>query len=181
MKRIFLLVLFMTASCSAALGQTTPTSNQSERRLIDALKAAGNFNTLISFIEIADFRDLDIKDKKQVTLLAPNDDAFAKLPPGTLDKLKTNPAAIRGLLRGHTVSGKVMIQDMLVPVKDEPSKTYKEVKNIRGDVVSIQCSGAHAGEHHPFINQGAARIGRGDIGFAGGVIQEIDTVLIKDR
>lgn len=45
------------------------------------------------------------------------------------------------------------------------------------DLIGFECNG-HTGEHHPVINNGAARIGRGDILFAQGVAHEVDAVLI---
>jgi uncharacterized surface protein with fasciclin (FAS1) repeats len=180
MKRLSLLLLFMTISCAGAFGQMHPTTTPSERTLIETLKTAGNFNTLISLIEATGLRDLVTQGNTQVTLLAPNDDAFARLPKGTQEALAKDPEKFRNLLLSHMVQGKLTIADMLVAITDGTSnKTYKEVKSIGGDVVSILCNG-HGGDHHPRINQGAARIGRGDLLFAQGVVHEIDAVLLTD-
>jgi len=177
MKRIPLLLLFMTISCAGVCGQMHPPAISSERTLIEMLKAAGNFNTLISLMEVTGASDLVLPAKNQVTLLAPNDVAFASLPKDTLEALAKDPEKLRSLLLSLMVPGKVMIADMLVAIPDGTSnKTYKEVKSLRGDLVSILCN-EHAGEHHPRINQGAARIGRGDILFGQGVLHEIDAVL----
>lgn len=146
------------------------------KNIAEALKAAGNFDTLLGLLSAAGFEDLGVKGSEQVTLLAPNDAAFAKLPKGALDELRKDPARLRDLLRAHAVPGKVMIADVLVPAGDGSSKTYKKLVSLRGDVVEMQCD-AHTGEHHPRINNGAARVGRGDIVFANGVVHEIDAVL----
>jgi len=180
MKRISQLLLFMTISCAGVFGQMHPTTIPSDKTLIETLKTAGNFNTLISLMEVTGNSDLNLTAKNQVTLLAPNDEAFARLPKGTLEVLAKDPEKFRTLLLSHVVHGKVMIADMLVAIPDGTSnKTYKEVKSLRGDMVSILCN-EHAGEHHPIINHGAARIGRGDILFGQGVVHEIDGVLFMN-
>ena len=66
---------------------------------------------------------------------------------------------------------------MLIPVKGVPGKTALELRSAGGGKVSIQCN-LHSGEHHPKVN-GLATIGKGDIPFSGGVIHDVDAVLVR--
>lgn len=68
-----------------------------------------------------------------------------------------------------------MIADMLVPVEGSPGKTLLEAVSLNGEKVSILCND-HSGEHHPRI-KGIARIGKGDILFAIGVVHETEQLL----
>ena len=180
MKKILLLTLFVTLLPAVAFSQKTdPKFEQSRNELVGALKSAGSFDTLIGLVQIAGLNDLGLHDNSQVTLLAPNDAAFAKLPKGTLDALKKDPKKLRAFLMGHTVEGKILIQDMLVPAKPGSTQTFKEVRSRKGDTVGLLCDG-HTGEHHPRINNGASRIGRGDIVFSKGVVHEIETAIVVD-
>ena len=116
------------------------------------------------------------------TVLAPTDAAFAKLPPGALEALKKDPARLRTFLLAHIVHGKVLIADVLTPVGGGTSKTFKELKSRRGQVLGFQCNG-HAGLHMPRIN-GRARVGKFQDVMASDflvVIHEIDAVLMQDN
>ena len=180
MKKILLLALFVMVLPAVVLAQKPDAeSERSRKELISVLKSAGSFDTLIGLLLIADVRDIGLSGKDPLTLLAPNDAAFAKLPKATTADLKKDPKKLRAFLLAHTIDGKILIQDMLVPAKPGSTQTFKEVKRRKGDTVGLLCDG-HSGEHHPRINNGASRIGRGDLLFAKGVVHEIETAIVVD-
>lgn len=183
MKQITIMILFVLAAAATAGAQEfKPIPNPPVKRdLIETLRASGSYKTLIIVIGKVGLEDLGLKknSKDQITLFAPNDAAFAKLPKDQLEALMKDPVKLKNLLLSHMVKGKVSVEDLLVPVGDGTSKTYKELKSLQGRVMGFQCNG-HTGEHHPRINGGKATIGKGDILFDRGVIHEIDAVLFGD-
>src|SRR5262249_39690577 len=164
-------------NCDAAINQKVSSgSSSSLKGLGETLKAQGNHQIFLSLLEAAGMSgSLSLVGGGPHTVFAPNDDAFAKVSKDSLEALKQDTAKLRAFVFAQIVAGKVMISDMLVPVKGQPSKTSYEVKNLNGSSVSILCND-HSGEHHPRID-GVARIGKGDILFTDGVIHEIDHLL----
>ena len=143
--------------------------------LSDTLKSNPNYQTFWELLQSA--RSIVDTSRGPITVLAPTDAAFAKLPKGTVDGLKKDPAKLKQFLQAHIVSGEVMIADMLAPVTGHPGKTALELRSTGGGKVSIQCD-LHSGEHHPKVN-GMATIGKGDIPFSGGVLHDVDAVLVR--
>ena len=166
------------------------------RTFTETLTAAGNFNTFLNLLKRAGLKNLGIVSSsgkvdptqtgpgggpRYQTLFAPTDAAFARMPPGALEALKKDPARLRTFLLAHIVSGKVMIADLLTPVGDGTSKTYKELKSREGHVLGFSCNG-HTGMHLPQIN-GKARVGKFQDVLASDyliVIHEVDAVLMAD-
>lgn len=176
MKRILLVAAVTASMCiNVASQQNDPQT----RDLIHALKSQGNFSVLLDLLSRAKLTDTTFNSGQQITLLAPNDAAFAKLPKGVLDGVRQDPGKLRTLLLSHILPGNIQINDMLVPDPKVEGNTLLELKSVSGSMVSILCN-LHTGEHHPRINAGSARIGKGDILFSDGVVHEIDTVLIMD-
>lgn len=181
MKRLFFSTVFLILAAGAAAAQNDgfkPIPNPPVTRdLIATLQASGNYKTLIIVIGKGGLENLGLtkNSNAQITLFAPNDAAFAKMPKAELDALMKDKAKLKNLLLVHAVAGKVLIADLLVPTGVE-NKTYKELKSLQGRVLGFSCNG-HTGEHHPRIDGGKSVVGKGDILFDKGVIHEIDTVL----
>lgn len=185
MKNNFLIAMLLVAlTALAAFGQSDykpmpgPPMTGS---LIDTLRASGNYKTLIIVIGKVGLENLGLKrtSTEQITLFAPNDAAFAKLPKDQFEALMKDTAKMKSLLLLHTVRGRVMIADLLVSLGDGSVRTYKELKSLQGRVMGFECNG-HKGEHHPRFENGKGMIGKGDILFNRGVIHEIDTVMASD-
>ena len=85
---------------------STPTKD-----IVDTAMSAGSFDTLVSAVQAADLVDT-LKGQGPFTVFAPTDEAFAKLPAGTLDNLlkPENQAQLHAILTYHVVPGKVMSQ-----------------------------------------------------------------------
>jgi uncharacterized surface protein with fasciclin (FAS1) repeats len=75
--------------------------------IVDTAMAAGQFNTLAKALQAAGLVDT-LKGKNPFTVFAPTDDAFAKLPAGTLDELlkSENKEKLKSILLFHVASGR---------------------------------------------------------------------------
>lgn len=128
--------------------------------------AAGNpdFSTLVSALRAADLVEA-LQGAGPFTVFAPNNAAFAKLPPGTLDNLlkPENKKKLAAILKNHVVSGMIMAADV-------KSGT---VKTLDGEKVEVVKTGKA-------ITFGGAKVIAADIHGSNGVIHVIDTVVLPD-
>ena len=79
--------------------------------IVDTAVAAGSFNTLVEAVKAADLVDT-LKGEGPFTVFAPTDEAFAKLPSGTLEGLLADKAKLAKVLTYHVVPGKIMSSDL---------------------------------------------------------------------
>ena len=105
-----------------------------------------------------------LKGSGPFTVFAPTDEAFAKLPAGTIENLlkPENKAQLRRILTYHVVSGKVMAADVV---------KLKSAKTVSGDSVAITVMGGG-------VTVNNSKVVKTDIATSNGVIHVIDTVLI---
>jgi uncharacterized surface protein with fasciclin (FAS1) repeats len=197
MKRTIICALLVIASATLAAGQEfRALNNPPVKPLAETLRAAGNFKTLLLLLEQAGPSNLGLVPTDQrvntagagpgggpryQTIFAPTDAAFARLPQGALEALKKDPGRLRSFLLAHMVAGKVMVADVLTPVGDGTSKTFRALKSRQGQALGFECDG-HTGMHMPRIN-GKARVGKFQDVMASDyliVIHEIDAVLLGD-
>jgi hypothetical protein len=163
-----------------------------------ALARTGKFNTFLALWQAAGMDDWERKagwdgdgkagfcdgsvrgfcdgSVRGVTVLAPDDAAFAKMDKAKLVTLQKDPAAARAFVLAHVVGQPLKVVDMFYA--DNPT-SEKLFKGAGGDEFKLLCDGrAHVGLHHPRINGGIARVGDvQDVPFSGGMVQEIDGVL----
>ena len=128
--------------------------------IVDTAINAGSFETLVAAVKAADLVDT-LKGKGPFTLFAPNDDAFAKLPEGTVDKLLKDVPKLKKILTYHVVSGKVMAADV---------SKMKSAKTVEGSEVKIDASKG--------VKVNDANVSKADVQADNGVIHVIDTVLM---
>jgi hypothetical protein len=192
MRRIFAAGLLAFAASSVALAQEFKPIPIT-KTVVETLRGAGNFNTFLGLLETAGLKNLGLAPsggkvdpaqagpgggQRYQTVFAPTDQAIARMPPGALEALKKNRALLRTFLLAHMVPGKVLVADVLTPVGDGTSKTYKELKSRQGWALGFSCDG-HTGLHQPRIN-GKARVGKFQDVMASDyliVIHEVDAVL----
>jgi uncharacterized surface protein with fasciclin (FAS1) repeats len=129
---------------------------------VDTL-VAGHFDTLVTAVKAAGLVDT-LKGPGPFTLFAPTDDAFAKLPAGTLDDLlkPENKAKLQDILKYHVIAGKYMAADV---TKMESAPT------VLGQTVVIESEGGTV-----IVN--GARVLKTDIITSNGVIHVIDSVML---
>jgi uncharacterized surface protein with fasciclin (FAS1) repeats len=84
---------------------------QQPTNMYDTLAAAGNFKTYLSAVDKANVQELKSMSGP-FTLFAPTDEAFAKLPAGTMDKIMDSSARIQDLVYYHITPGKYMAKDL---------------------------------------------------------------------
>jgi len=103
-------VLLAVAACGGSdKPSTTPTSSSepaASADIVDTAVAAGSFQTLVAAVEAAGLVDT-LKGDGPFTVFAPTDEAFAKLPPGTVEALLADKEKLIAVLTYHVVAGKV--------------------------------------------------------------------------
>jgi uncharacterized surface protein with fasciclin (FAS1) repeats len=147
----------------AALGLTSPAMAGD---IIDTAVKAGQFNTLAAALKAADLVDT-LKGRGPFTVFAPTDDAFKKLPAGTVESLlrPENKAQLVKVLTYHVVPGKVM--------SDSLAGKMTEVKTVEGETLAID---ARSGG----VMVDNAKVVSADIAADNGVIHVIDTVVMPN-
>ena len=128
--------------------------------IVDTAVKAGSFSTLVTAIKAAELVDT-LKGAGPFTVFAPTDEAFAKLPDGTVDALLKDIPKLKKILTYHVVSGKVMAADVV---------KLKSAKTVEGSDVKIDASSG--------VKVNDAKVSTPDVGADNGVIHIIDTVLI---
>lgn len=150
----------MGVALAATLGGTLQAQGKD---IVDTAVAAGQFKTLAAALQAAGLVDT-LKGAGPFTVFAPTDEAFAKLPKGTVEELlkPENKAKLTAILTYHVVPGKVMAADV-VKVKD--------AKTVQGGAVKVSAMGGKV-----MIDN--AHVVKADIAASNGVIHVIDTVLM---
>lgn len=128
--------------------------------IVDTASKAGKFNTLVKAVKAAGLVDT-LKGPGPYTVFAPTDEAFAKLPAGTLDNLLKDPEKLKGILTYHVVSGKVAAADV------KPG----DVKTVNGQSLKVAMSGGK-------LKVDNAYVVTKDVKADNGVIHAIDTVVM---
>ena len=128
--------------------------------IVDTAVNAGSFTTLVAAVQAAGLVDT-LKGAGPFTVFAPSDDAFAKLPTGTVDALLKDIPKLTKILTYHVVSGKVMAADVV---------KMKSAKTVEGSEVKIDASSG--------VKINNATVTTPDVACDNGVIHIIDTVLM---
>ena len=155
------LFIFSFTSLGAADGH-----NEDMMDIVDTAVAADGFNTLVAAVQEAGLVEA-LKGEGPFTVFAPTDEAFARLPEGTLDTLLANPEQLRDVLLYHVVEGKVMAEDVL-------GLDGAKVETLLGDTINISIMDGKV-----YIND--AQVITTDIETSNGVIHVIDTVLVPSN
>ena len=136
-------------------------ANVATSDIVDVAASAGTFNTLLAAAKAAGLVDT-LKSAGPFTVFAPTDDAFAKLPAGTIDKLLADPDKLKTILLYHVVSGEVTA-DQVVKLSNATT--------VEGSDVQIKVNGSK-------VMVDNATVLKTDVMASNGVIHVIDTVMI---
>jgi len=130
--------------------------------IVAVASSAGSFKTLVAAVKAAGLVET-LQGKGPFTVFAPTDEAFAKLPPGTVEGLlkPENKDKLVAILTYHVVPGKVMASDV---------KTMM-VKTVNGKELSIKVDDGK-------VTVNDAKVIKTDVAASNGVIHVIDTVLL---
>jgi uncharacterized surface protein with fasciclin (FAS1) repeats len=130
--------------------------------IVDTAVAAGSFKTLAAALQAAGLVET-LKGEGPLTVFAPTDDAFAKLPAGTVETLlkPENKAKLVAILTYHVVPGKVMAADVV---------KLKSATTVQGQAVNVDAADG--------VKINGSKVVKADIVCGNGVIHVIDTVLL---
>ena len=134
-----------------------------KKDIVDTAVAAGSFETLVAAVKAAGLAET-LKGEGPFTVFAPTDEAFAKLPEGTIEALLKDKDKLTAILTYHVVAGKVMAADVV---------KLSSAKTVQGQDVDIKASSKGV-----MIDN--AKVIKTDIETSNGVIHVIDTVILPE-
>ena len=160
MKKIvsYALATWMSVASMSAFGF--------EKNIVDTAVEAGKFKTLAAALGAAGLVDA-VKGPGPFTVFAPSDEAFAKLPKGTVETLlkPENKDKLKAILTYHVVPGKVMAKDVL---------GVKGAKSLNGQRIDVKVDGSK-------VMVDGAQVVATDIACTNGVIHVIDSVILPSE
>lgn len=135
-----------------------------QMNIVETAVSAGQFKTLVTAIQAGDLA-ATLQGKGPFTVFAPTDEAFAKLPDGTIEALLKDKEKLVAILTYHVVPGKVTAKDVIGmnAAKTVNGKSFKISQT--GDAVMVD----------------NAKVVKTDISASNGIIHVIDTVLIPSE
>lgn len=171
---LFLLATLGTAACggqaqepatadSASAESPVPPAEQPSSDILQTAAAAGSFSTLGAAIKAAGLEET-LSGPGPFTVFAPTDDAFAKLPAGTVENLlkPENKAKLVAVLTYHVVSGNLLAKDVVTSTK---------LKSVQGQELSVVVNGSQ-------VSVDGAKVIKTDIAASNGVIHVLDSVVL---
>jgi uncharacterized surface protein with fasciclin (FAS1) repeats/uncharacterized membrane protein YuzA (DUF378 family) len=161
---IVVAALLVPAGLAAAATDVSAPAKQStsQRNLVQTAVAAGDFKTLVSLVKRAGLTHALSGDRK-LTVFAPTDAAFKKVPEATLSKLLADRAALRRVLLYHVVAGNVKASKVV---------GLSSAKTLAGPKVAIAVRGGRV-----YLNK-TTRVVKTDVAASNGTIHVINRVLI---
>jgi len=172
-KRIAVLMALAVLSAPAAFaGNSDCTSKhngakrvsyRAEMDIVDTAVSVGTFNTLVAAVKAAGLVET-LKGDGPFTVFAPTDEAFAKLPAGTVESLlkPENKDKLVKILTYHVVPGRVLAKDVM---------KIKSAKTVEGGNVKFMASNG-------MVHVNNAMVTKADVATSNGVIHVVDTVLM---
>ena len=161
MKRALLTTIAGAALLAVVAGAATASSSRQampKQNIVQTAVAAGQFTTLVSLVKQAGLAGA-LSGPGPLTVFAPTDAAFAKVPKATLAALGKDKAKLRAVLLYHVVKGKVTAAQLM------------SAKTLQGGSLTVRVSGGKV-----FV--GGAQVVKPDVTASNGVIHVIDKVLI---
>ena len=136
-------------------------ASKPESNLVQTAVAAGDFKTLVSLVKRAGLAGA-LSGKTKLTVFAPTDAAFKKVPKATLDSLLADKAALKRVLLYHVLAGKVPAAKVV---------TLRSAKTLAGPTVRIRVTGTT-------VRINSAAVTKADVRASNGIVHLIDRVLI---
>ncbi|MBK7077612.1 MAG: fasciclin domain-containing protein [Myxococcales bacterium] len=163
MKKLTFALLLAVAACGgSSKSSTTPPAATAPATgdIVDTAVGAGSFTTLVAAVQAAGLVDT-LKGEGPFTVFAPTDEAFAKLPPGTVESLLKDKAKLTAILTYHVVPGRVTAADV---------GGLTTATTVQGGALAIDTSAG--------VKINDATVVQADVMASNGVIHVIDTVLM---
>lgn len=167
MRKLFISILAASvltiAAISAAATSAAPAAPPAaDQNIVQTAVAAGQFKTLVMLAKRAGLAGA-LTGETKLTVFAPTDSAFKKVPRATLNKLLRNRAQLRRVLLYHVVAGDVKAAQVV---------KLRSAKTVAGPSVRIQVRGGNV-----FLNR-STRVVKTDIAASNGTIHVLNKVLI---
>lgn len=160
--RTFYLAITFTLLVLTAVPTWAGSPEEAKKDIVDTAIAAGSFQTLVTAVQAAGLVET-LKGDGPFTVFAPTDEAFAKLPEGTVEALLADKEKLAAILTYHVVSGQVLAKDVA---------KISSAKTVQGSSLSIDTKKG--------VMIDKAQVVKADIMTTNGVIHVIDTVLIPE-
>ena len=167
-----------TESQDLALKQIKMEVNKQDTPTIVGVAASNAvFSTLVAAVKAADLVET-LNSAGPFTVFAPTNDAFGKLPAGTVETLlkAENKGTLTSILTYHVVAGKVMAKDVVKAIQD--NNNAFNVKTVQGGTLTFSLS-----EGTVMITDekgNSSKVTATDVGASNGVIHVIDTVVMPE-
>jgi uncharacterized surface protein with fasciclin (FAS1) repeats len=161
MKLVAVLAVLAVAIPAAALAAPQRDAGAKPGTIVQTAVAAGQFTTLVKLVKQAGLAPA-LSGTTKLTVFAPTDAAFRKVPPATLAKLGANRALLKRVLLYHVVKGKVTAAQVV---------KLSSAKTLAGPSVRIGVAG-------DTVRVNSARVTKADVAATNGVIHVVDKVLI---
>ncbi|EGA68863.1 hypothetical protein VISI1226_11057 [Vibrio sinaloensis DSM 21326] len=163
MKHVLVITTVMFALFSFLMPAQAHEHGMKKADIVDVAVENGSFNTLVAAVKAAGLVDT-LKGKGPFTVFAPTDEAFAKLPDGTVEMLlkPENKDKLVAILTYHVVAGKVMAADVV---------KLNSATTVQGQDVMIKTMGSK-------VMVDNATVVAADVKAKNGVIHVIDTVIM---
>ena len=133
--------------------------------IVDTAIAAGTFKTLVTAVKAAGLVET-LKSKGPFTVLAPNDEAFAKLPKGTVEGLLKDIPKLKAILTYHVIAGAIPASDVV---------QHKKLTTLQGQELKVDAVKWHL---HKNVKINESNVIKTDIECSNGAIHVIDSVLM---
>ncbi len=162
MKNIRTLTLTALVAVASLLSVAQADTTAKGKDIVAVASGAGSFNTLVAAVKAAGLVET-LQGPGPFTVFAPTDEAFAKLPKGTVEDLlrPENKAKLVSILTYHVLAGKVMAADV---------KTMM-AKSVNGSELNIKVADGQ-------VTVDGAKVVKADVAASNGVIHVIDTVVL---
>lgn len=160
MRNLSLALILSVPAVLAHASEPGKATHRAKADIVDTAVSAGSFKTLAAALQAAGLVET-LKGKGPFTVFAPTDEAFAKLPAGTVEALLQDIPKLKAILTYHVVAGQVEAKDVVKLAK---------ATTVNGQEVTIGTSGG--------VTINDAKVIKADIQATNGVIHVIDTVLL---
>lgn len=169
--------LFTVAAAAGCVGLLTAAApapaaldhheEAASKNIVETAQAAGSFKTLLTAATEAGLVEALTAKDANLTVFAPTDEAFAKLPEGALEGLLKDKEALKSVLLYHVVKGKVKAEDVV-------GLDGKKVETLSGKKVNVKVKDG-------VVMLNKSKVVKTDIMASNGVIHVIDTVLMPPK
>lgn len=162
-KRPRIWVFMVLAAASAVAWAGGGMKGHASGDVVDTAIGAGRFTTLVKAVKAADLVET-LKGEGPFTVFAPTDEAFARLPAGTMDALLADRERLAAVLTYHVVPGRLTAAEVTA---------RSSLDTVNGQSLPVSVNGGA-------VHIGSARLIQADVPARNGVIHVIDTVVLPD-